>query len=126
MTDYARVRASFDYSDKSDYSRPMLKDTYLVELTPDEVLHRRIDIATTPGTVVDASEFTTVTGVFLKNLDSAIAIQVDWTSKTAATASAISLPAGEWCFFSDFNPASTFTLMAASGAPRLEIYIVGT
>jgi hypothetical protein len=125
MTDYAKIRLPFVYSQYSDYSRPIHDDAFEEELTPDEVLHRRIEVAAA-GTTIDIDEFATITAVWIRNLDTSTAVQVDWTSATAATASAVSVPASGFLYFNDCDPAQTFTMTSASGNIKCEIYVCGT
>lgn len=129
MSDYAKFSVNFVYSAQSDYGRPSNKREVDLELTPDEMMHRRLDVANTGTnlwTVAVPSQFATITGVLIRNLDTAIAMQVDWTSSTAATACAVSIAAGGWNFITDVDGTAVFTLTAASSTINAEVFVTGT
>ena len=128
MTDYAKFETSFAYSTQSDYGRPMATKSYSLELTPSEFVTRRFTAAITGGTdvwtVAAPSQFTSITGLLIKNLDSTNFVTVKWDNAAGDTIPLVLL-AGGWNFITDIDPTALFNVTADTATVAIELYITG-
>lgn len=88
MAYYGRLQATLEISDYSDYAQAM-KGRLSSTWTPDEFRFRSVIEAQTTGTTIELGNLTTITGIFVENLDATNFVEVTHTYvKETATATA--------------------------------------
>jgi hypothetical protein len=85
MTDYGKIVARILYSENSDFSSPLIDTGMLSDtVSSEESLYiPRINVSTS-GTTIDLSNFTTIQGIFIQNLDPTNFVDISWRCKLAS------------------------------------------
>jgi len=123
---YAKIDVSAVFSDNSDYSFPIARtqmESYELS-SPTKYLHQTFVPVTTPGTAIELGMFTTIALLVIHNQSASIAVTAAFTSNS--TANVPSIPANGMLVQSNVTVANDLTIVAASGTPSVEIFIVGT
>ena len=130
MTDYAKIELSARYSASSDYSSPdWTTSTWLpFELTPDEGAQFKVEAATSSGTTVTTSIYSSVTLVAVQNIDPTNYVTATFrTAGNSTTDNIIRIAAdGGILVVSDFTAANNLVLAADTAVCTCRVLIVGT
>lgn len=126
MTDYARIRLAVEYSLNSDYSRPTYDKMFSLELTPDEIYQRRLEVSNGAATSLVISEFLTVGSMIINNTHATDYVTVTYTSSGAATACEFQIPAGDYAKIVDVDPSVAPTLQSGAGAVTVDVFVAGS
>ena len=125
-TDYAKLALRAVYSKNSDYSEPkvdMRPEAYT--LTPDEYMHFEVNCDDN-GETFDLSMFSGgITVLIVKNNDTAINVTVRISTAATSTVNTV-VPPGGIFVTPDVAIADDLILIAASGTPECEVFVVGT
>jgi len=122
-----RLHLRFVYSANTDHSSPN-PDSSLIELTSSPTTVKwspSMEITLSPTAVIAAGEWTTVTSLWVRNLDAAITLALGYTD-AAATAQAIDILPGGAFFTQDADPSVAITLTPSAGTPLAEVWVTGT
>ena len=126
-TDYVKLQLKAVYSKNSDYSDPkvsMVPEAYA--LTPDEYYHVEVNCDDGAGETFDLSMFSGgITMLIVKNNDTAINVTVRISTAATSTVNTVVPPGGIFAT-PDVAIADDLILIAASGLPECEVFIVGT
>ena len=126
MTDYARVRLGLEYSEHADYSRPIYDQAVTLELTPDELFSRRLEVGAAGALSVDLSAFAAVTSLLVINTHATDYVTLGYTSSGAATACSMQVPAGDFAKVTDVDASVAVTLQSGAGDLIAEMCVTGT
>jgi hypothetical protein len=78
MADYARLNIGALYSENSDYSDPIAYRSFSQTSSTATKLEQHYVSATTTGTTIDLSGFSTIESIVVKNKDTANYVEVEW------------------------------------------------
>jgi hypothetical protein len=127
MSKYARIRVGLEISDYSDYSRPRVAE-FEDTLTPDEFeVDREVECETT-GTTIATTNYTTVTRVIIRNMDTTNYVSLVYRSIGGGGAAVQTqrIAAGRTLILTDFDPATSPVLTANTAPVLIQYSITGT
>ena len=123
---YAKITVEAIYSKSIDYASPKVSySPAAYELIPDEYLHFEVNCDDN-GETFDLSMFSGgITMLIVKNNDTAINVTVRISTAATSTVNTV-VPPGGIFVTPDVAIADDLILIAASGLPECEVFIVGT
>jgi hypothetical protein len=125
VADYTRESITFRYSDSSDYSSPIIEETFVKErTTPTEVMRRRLSVASSGDSTITISDFTTIHSVFVTNTDATNYCTLTFASTDIASCKQRVL-AGETLKLTDVLGTTVLTLRANTAATIIDVIITG-
>lgn len=126
MSDAARIRLGIEYSVHADYSRPLYDKAVELELTPDEVDHRRIEVGAAGAAGIYIDAFSSVTALVVMNTHATDYVTLGYTTSGAATACLMRVPAGDFAKVTDVDPSVAVTLQSGAGNVVVELFVCGS
>lgn len=124
MAHYFKSTVHFKASDSSDYSDPLVFGYYEKErTTPVETQRFRIT-ASTSGTTVTISTWTTIHSVIVKNLDTTNYVTMTWNSADQSSCDQ-RLLTGDWMKIPDVTAAGNLTFTANTADVLIEVVVSG-
>lgn len=126
-TKYFKAQPNFVFSDTSDYAINLLgafdEKTQSGTLKTYEL--RQVSAVITTGTTIDLGLFTTVTGLFVQNLDTTNFVEVRYTDQSNTNKQ--KLAAGDWMWVPIVGGLSAdLVIIADTAACLCDVLIVGT
>lgn len=128
MSDYLKVRLGIRCFSDADSSVKLFDTSSWEEyaLTPDEVVHMKVEAATT-GTTVTTSIYSSVTLVAIQNDDSTNYVTATFrTAGNSSTDNIVRIPAGGFLLVTDFTAANNLVLTANTAECNCRVIIAGT
>lgn len=93
--------------------------------TPDEYTHWTIETATGAGTTIAVAHYASVDYAIIVNKDGANFVTVTWDDANADTNTLV-VAAGKFAVIPDFDPSSTFKIVADTGAVLCDVWLCGS
>lgn len=128
MSKYAKFTLFGKFSANSDYTDHSAEiENNEITLTPDECIRGEYTAPTSARTIVPASAFTTITGLFARNLDSTNYVTLSYAN--AAGSVSVKLYGGDnrRAFFTqDVAVGTAITLTANTAECQVELMVTGT
>ena len=129
MSDFGKVTVRGLFSRNSTYDNPEQDTkTLLMALTPDECIHRVVDVPAGAGLdIVAIDEFDATLTLVLKNNGATYACQVTWDDEVEGSSCIMNVPTGGVAVIPGIDPGSVVNLLMTSpGEEEVEFILFGS